>query len=82
MKYDKNDEYLRNIFLTPVRKCALYKPAFGQGKAGGLNLEDFQILYGADSFYSWLGLNAPSVYAAHKAAGGLTSVYRQIGIGT
>lgn len=28
------------------------------------------------------GLDDPAVYAAHKAAGGLTSVYRQIGIGS
>lgn len=82
MIHNNNDAYLRNIFLKPVQKCALYKPVFGQGKSGGLTLKDFQNLYGEDSFYAWLGLDAPSVYAAHKAAGGLTSVYRQIGIGS
>ena len=30
---------------------------------------------------SWFGLDNPLMYAAHKAAGGMTSVYRQIGIG-
>lgn len=34
-----------------------------------------------DPLYSWLGLNSPLMYAAHKAAGGMTSIYRQIGIG-
>jgi hypothetical protein len=29
----------------------------------------------------WLGLDNPLMYAAHKAAGGMTSIYRQIGIG-
>lgn len=77
-----HDKQLREVFLTPVRKCALYKPAFGKGQKGGLNLPGFQALYGGDSFYAWLGLDDPSVYAAHKAAGGLTSVYRQIGIGS
>lgn len=34
-----------------------------------------------DPFYGWFGLDNPLMYAAHKAAGGMTSVYRQIGIG-
>ncbi len=79
--HDKDSQF-REIFLDPIRKCAHYKPAFGQGKSNGLNLADFQTLYGEDSFYAWLGLSDPSVYAAHKTAGGLTSVYRQIGIGS
>ncbi len=36
---------------------------------------------GADLFYTWFGLDNSLMYAAHKAAGGITSVYRQIGIG-
>ena len=32
-------------------------------------------------FYSWLGLDSKLMYSAHKAAGGMTSIYRQIGIG-
>lgn len=47
----------------------------------GVDFSTFQKLYGADPFYSWLGLDSPLMYAAHKAAGGMTSVYRQIGIG-
>jgi len=76
------DEQLLETFLEPVRKCAGYKPAFGKGKKGGISLSGFQALYGGDYFYAWLGLDDPTVYAAHKAAGGLTSVYRQIGIGS
>ena len=79
-----NDEdfRFREVFLDPIRKCANYRPAFGKGKAGGISLDSFQSLYGNDSFYSWIGLDDPLMYAAHKAAGGITSVYRQIGIGT
>jgi hypothetical protein len=32
-------------------------------------------------FYNWFGLDNALMYAAHKAAGGMTSIYRQIGIG-
>ncbi len=39
------------------------------------------MLYQSDAFYNWFGLDNPLMYAAHKAAGGMTSVYRQIGIG-
>lgn len=39
------------------------------------------MLYGADPFYRWIGLDSPLMYAAHKAAGGMTSIYRQLGIG-
>lgn len=42
---------------------------------------EFQDLYRNDPFYEWFGLANPLMYAAHKAAGGMTSVYRQIGIG-
>lgn len=75
------DEHLLEVFLEPVRKCADYKPAFGTGGNAGVTLEQFQDLYGEDLFYSLLGLDSAPVYAAHKAAGGLTSVYRQLGIG-
>ncbi len=78
---NKDEEYLQ-IVLDAIRVCARYKPKFGQGsKGGGLTLEQFQELYQEDTFYSWFGLDNPMMYAAHKAAGGMTSVYRQIGIG-
>lgn len=78
----KNDTGYLNLVLEPIRVCAKYKPKFGQGvKGDGLSLAQFQTLYQSDSFYSWFGLDNPMMYAAHKAAGGMTSVYRQIGIG-
>jgi len=73
-----DEEYLQ-IVLGPLAICRVYKPKFGHG--AGLTLSEFQSLYQADPFYSWFGLDSPLLYAAHKAAGGMTSVYRQIGIG-
>ena len=78
---DKDEEYLQ-IVLDAIRVCSRYRPKFGQGlKGGGLTFEQFRELYQGDAFYSWFGLDNPMMYAAHKAAGGMTSVYRQIGIG-
>ena len=77
----RDEKYLQ-IVLDAIRVCAHYKPKFGKGaKGGGLTLEQFRELYQGDAFYSWFGLDNPMMYAAHKAAGGMTSVYRQIGIG-
>ncbi len=74
-------EYL-DIVLDAIRVCGHYRPKFGQGsRGGGLTLDQFQQLYQDDAFYSWFGLDNALMYAAHKAAGGMTSVYRQIGIG-
>ena len=76
-----DEEYLQ-IVLDAIRVSALYKPKFGRGASGeGLTLEQFQDLYQGDAFYNWFGLDNPTMYAAHKAAGGMTSIYRQIGIG-
>ncbi len=70
------------IFLAPIRKCKDYKPKFGESQnANGVSLNGFLKLYGADPFYTWIGLGSGLMYAAHKAAGGMTSIYRQIGIG-
>ena len=78
---NKDLHYLA-IVLDPIRVCARYKPKFGRGaKEEGLTLEQFQTLYHSDCFYRWFGLDNRLMYAAHKAAGGMTSVYRQIGIG-
>lgn len=77
-----DDSLYLDIVLNPIRVCAKYKPKFGQGaKGNGLTLAQFQTLYQGDAFYNWFGLDNPMMYAAHKAAGGMTSVYRQIGIG-
>ncbi len=75
-----DSKYLE-IILNSVRVCANYKPKFGRGQSGSLTLREFQDLYRSDSFYNWFGLDNPLMYAAHKAAGGMTSIYRQIGIG-
>lgn len=74
----RDEEYVR-IVTDPLTVCKNYKPKFGHG--AGLTPSEFQTLYQADPFYSWFGLDSPLLYAAHKAAGGMTSVYRQIGIG-
>ncbi len=77
----KRDEQYLALLLKRLEICKHYKPKFGQGNKAGLSLEQFQYLYGADLFYTWFGLDDPLVYAAHRAAGGITSIYRQIGIG-
>ena len=79
MKTTTDADYLET-FLAPLRVCADYLPAFGTSGGAGLSLADFKSLYGADEFYSWIGLDSPLVYAAHRISGGLTSIYRQIGI--
>lgn len=53
-----NEKY-REILISPIRECATYSPKFGHGRGKGLSLNDFQALYGADSFYKWLGLDNP-----------------------
>jgi len=71
---------LLEIFLSPIRTCAAYTPKLGQSQS--YNLDEFLHLYSQDTFYSLIGLDTPLMYAAHKAAGGMTSIYRQIGVGS
>ena len=81
---DKNsskDRRYIEIFLSPLRECLNYKPKFGHSSSSGFTLEQFIDLYQQDPFYNWIGLDSPYMFAAHKAAGGMTSIYRQIGIG-
>ncbi len=68
---DLDKKYLE-IILQKIEICKVYKPKFGQGKS--VSLEEFEIIYRNDAFYSWFGLNDPLIYAAHKAAGGITSL--------
>ena len=75
----QDEKYLSTI-RNAIQVCGRYQPKFGQGKTG-LTLQKFQELYQSDPFYHWFGLDSPKLYAAHKAAGGITSVYRQIGLG-
>lgn len=73
MESDLDKPYL-SILVDPIRICAFYTPKMG-GKSGkGYTLEEFQALYQADPFYNWFGLDNPLLYAAHKAAGGMTSI--------
>ena len=78
---EQQDEKYLSLVRNALRVCLNYKPAFGHGKGEGISLDRFQQIYREDEFYSWFGLDSPLVYAAHKAAGGMTSVYRQIGLG-
>lgn len=75
-----NEEYLA-VLVNAIRVCAEYRPKLGHGAKEGYTLEEFQEIYRNDPFYAWIGLDNPLMYAAHKAAGGMTSIYRQIGIG-
>ena len=78
---NEDSEYVK-IFTEPLFECLSYMPKFGNSQnKSGVTLEGFLELYGADPFYSRIGLNSPFMYAAHKASGGMTSIYRQIGIG-
>jgi hypothetical protein len=75
----RDDRYLK-IILDRLETCKAYRPKFGTGHA--VTIEDFKKMYGEDPFYSWFGLDNIAMYTAHKAAGGITSVYRQIGLGS
>jgi hypothetical protein len=77
----KMDKRYLDILLEALRVCKQYKPKLGYGGKDGYTLEQFHQLYHSDPFYHWMGLDNPLMYAAHKAAGGMTSIYRQIGIG-
>lgn len=75
------DSYYIDVLLQPLRLCANYTPKFGGSEENGTSLDSFRELYGEDPFYHLVGLDTDYMYAAHKAAGGITSVYRQLGIG-
>lgn len=77
---DVDDRYFE-LMARALRVCAAYKPKFGKGGKKGLTVAEFQEVYSADPFYAWVGLDSPLMYAAHKAAGGMTSIYRQLGMG-
>jgi len=77
---EQETRYLE-LLLAPLDKCSEYRPKFGSDESSGVSLEGFQKLYGGDPFYRWTGLDSDLMYSAHKAAGGMTSIYRQIGIG-
>ncbi|HVC95325.1 MAG TPA: hypothetical protein VND64_16635 [Pirellulales bacterium] len=76
----QDDRYYR-LIVDALRVCWDYRPCFGKGRKGGMTLDQFQRIYREDLFYNWMGMDSQLMYAAHKAAGGMTSIYRQIGIG-
>ena len=75
-----NEEYCVKIINDALNVCGRYKPKFGKGGRQGVTLDQFHEIYSADTFYSWFGLDSSQIYAAHRAAGGITSIYRQIGL--
>ncbi len=77
---ERDQEYLAHI-VNAIRVCADYRPKLGHGSVKGYSVAEFRRIYRSDPFYHWIGLDNPLMYAAHKAAGGMTSIYRQIGIG-
>lgn len=77
---DKDREYLEEL-LSPLRITLNYRPKLGSGSHNGISPDEFRQIYSTDAFYHWLGLDLPEIYVAHRVAGGITSLYRQIGIG-
>ena len=65
-----DDKYLQTI-VECLRTSAAYEPKFGQRRAQGLTLPEFQGLYNADPFYNRFGLDNSAICAARKAAGGI-----------
>ena len=74
-----DEELCIKIIEDSLKVSWRYRPKFGAGGSTGLSFEQFHQIYSSDVFYSWFGLSSARIYAAHKAAGGLTSIYRQIG---
>jgi hypothetical protein len=75
------DKLYFEIIAKDLRVCLRCKPKFGTAGRAGLTKQQFELRYGEDPFYRWVGINSPLMYAAHKAAGGITSIYRQLGKG-
>ena len=76
------ESQLLDTFVAPIRVCANYKPKLGSGERDEeVDLASFTRIYGSDPLYHWIGIDSGKMFAAHKAAGGLTSLYRQIGTG-
>jgi hypothetical protein len=77
----QSDSVYLQILLEPLIECSSYVPSLGLQSDEGVDLPRFQRMYGDDPLYHWIGLDSELMYAAHKAAGGMTSIYRQLGIG-
>ena len=78
MTFKSDEEYI-SVLITKIMEIRDYKPKFGTG--GGVDLGEFQALYGADPLYHWIGFDSDLMYAAHRASGAMTSLYRNLGTG-
>lgn len=68
-----------NTLLAGIRTIRDFKPQLGRGQ--GVSLAEFQEFYGADPLYHWVGFDSDLMYAAHRAGGAMTSLYRHLGSG-
>lgn len=68
-----------DTLLAGIRTIRDFKPQLGRGQ--GVSLEQFQEFYGADPLYHWVGFDSDLMYAAHRAGGAMTSLYRHLGSG-
>jgi hypothetical protein len=73
------DTVYMDLLLNPIRAIKDYVPKLGQN--AGVSLNEFTTLYGSDPLYHWVGFDNPLMYAAHKASGAMTSLYRNLGTG-
>lgn len=80
MNPDRDDGYLAAL-LAPIGACRHYRPWFGEEHRHPVELGDFLAMFGGDTFYHAVGFDSPAMYTAHRVAGGMTSLYRQLGIG-
>lgn len=75
---DRDKQYI-DLLLGRLRLIKNYQPKMGKGSA--VTAEQFISIYGDDPLYHWVGFDSPLMYAAHKAAGSMTSLYRNLGTG-
>jgi hypothetical protein len=75
---DRDQRYV-DLLIGRLRSVTNYKPKLGRGR--NVDLSDFEAIYGADPLYHWVGFDSPLMYAAHKASGSMTSLYRNLGTG-
>ncbi len=73
------DEQYCSLLLSPIKRCLQYRPRMGKNMP--VDLKSFIEFYHDDPLYHWLGLDSSLLYTAHKIAGGMTSFYRQLGVG-
>lgn len=75
---DREERYL-GYLIEAIQASAKKPPQLGTGR--NVSLVEFRELYGADPFYSWLGLDSDLLYTAHRAGAAMTSLYRRLGDG-